>query len=200
MTEASGSYSESVPLSEVMRTLFSKICWPLLALPLLLTVLVAPAVRLMLTTGIDFKALFENVALWVLFVAVAVGSIRYLVERQSALLWLTAFCGVLLFREFHFMKQASALAIVAMAVLLLIAWRRFDRLAGFLATPRVVTLIAMMVCCYILSQVMDRNFIRGISPVFVVLEEVLEDMGHFLGMVLMLAAKQDSEPRCPEVG
>jgi hypothetical protein len=182
-----------------MHALFSKVCWPLLALPLLLTVLVAPAVRLMLTTGIDFKALFENVALWVLFVAVAIGSIRYLVERRPALLWLMAFCAVLLFRELHLMKQASAIAIVAMAVLLLVAWQRFDRLAGCLATPRVVTLLAMMICCYALSQVMDRNFIRGISPVFVVLEEIVEDTGHFLGVVLMLVAKQDSEPDCPEV-
>lgn len=117
---------------------------------------------------------------------------RFLVDRHPFFLWATAFCGILLMREFHFAGTSTG-AYLGLLVLLYFALTRLDKLQQYLLETRISTWLMTGLFTYFISVTIDQRWWRALpweGVVHVRLEETLEVLGHvIIGSALLLASR-----------
>lgn len=132
---------------------------------------------------------FETVALVVLWAAVGAAFLRLVVQRKVFFGWLTVFAAALMFREYHLMKSATTILYLTVGLLGFAAWYAYPVLSPYLRCRRVMTLLAMVGMCYLLTQTLDFDVFKEGHVVFSVTEEIMEVTGHCLVLLLSLTAK-----------
>jgi hypothetical protein len=185
----------AVPTIPVLvRRLLPLVWWPALAAP--------PVVTVALVLGMgDVKGetpgwnkdVFEVVAMVTLWAGIGVAAARFAWQRSPFFLWAMAILAVLLFREYHLLKQSTAISIVALVVLGIVGWRTFPRLGVYLETRTVVTLLTLMALTYLLTSILDWDRFKYDDYVYTVTEEVVECGGHAAGLLMVLLARRRRE-------
>lgn len=180
-------------LPAFIRRMLGLVWWPALALPPLAALAIVFAMRNVTEVGpLWNKDVFEVTALVLLWTSFGVAALRLAVTRHVFFVWLLAFVGVILFREYHLLKQSTTIALAALAALGVIAWLRFPRMAAYLGTRRVVTILAMITVCYATTSIIDWDFFKYGAFVYPIAEELIECVGHVMMLVLTLVARPGS--------
>ncbi len=178
-----------------------RVRYPFLLIPILMTVIIFSIIAVrMPMESYDFyygncKSLLEVQALSLLKVAVAVAVIR-LVFTKFALFsfWLLCLNTVLLMREIHwdFMSEG---VYVGFMILLVIAWLKYDLLKEYLQSQFFLTIFSMILLCYFISVTLDGQWWTQTDRMDIVgqlTEEIIEDFGHFLVIIMTLFSRKQS--------
>jgi len=146
------------------------------------------AARALGSTGLIAKPVQEVAALMLLPAAVAVFAVRWYRTRDRLHLVLTAFSAALLCREIHFPGTHRGIYVAAAVIAVwCFLWRRslIRRLWGT-AKGRWLTIAAWSYALALLIQRRALRFLPDEADLHVQLEEVLENVSHFLLLVAAL--------------
>ncbi|MCO5168480.1 MAG: hypothetical protein M9894_19245 [Planctomycetes bacterium] len=182
------------PLPTLIREALGRLEWRALALPFVAWL----AFALLAMAGLaPEKDPLEALAVIGLGVAALVGLGCWAVDRHPYFAWSTALITVLLCREIHFAGTGKGVY-VGLALLLIIAWRRYPALADYLGTRAATTVFTLGMTSYALSQTIDQRWWRRILPGervwHVPAEESLELLGHALVAGLLLVTPLAGSP------
>ena len=99
------------------------------------------------------------------------------------------FAAALMFREYHLMKSSTTILYLTVGLLGFVAWYAYPVLSPYLRGRRVMTLLAMVGMCYLLTQTLDFDVFKERHVIFSVTEEIMEVTGHCFVLLLSLTAK-----------
>jgi len=183
------------PLRVILDAIIARVWFPALLLPPLLTVLVAVLV-VRDPTVFDY-AWAERLGIAIPALTVIVAALCAARSRAPFFVWLTALTANFLTREIHF-AGTSASVYVGLGILLLLAWRGWERLATFLTYPPTITLLGCAFVTYGITITVDAGWWEFLpyertfgTPV----EESMELVGH----CFLLAAALLPSPPAAEV-
>lgn len=182
------------PLPTLIREALGRLEWRLLALPFVAWL----GFALLAMAGLaPDKDPLEALAVIGLGVAAVVGLGCWIADRHPYFAWSTALITVLLCREIHFAGTGKGVY-VGLALLLIIAWRRYPALADYLGTRAATTVFTLAMSSYALSQTIDQRWWRRLLPGervwHVPAEECLELLGHALVAGLLLVPALAGSP------
>ncbi len=171
-----------------IKLMLSRFWWPAVFIPL-----IAFGILVFVVSGLPdqhtaIKRLFEQIAPIVLYIAVGIAWLRYGLKRDAFLLWMSVLVSTLLFREFHLIKQATTIAIVVMVTLFVFVWLKYPVFKAYLESRFTVSILAIIVMCYAMTQSLDFDVIKqiklfGVEQFFSSIEEMLEVFGHVMSLV-----------------
>jgi hypothetical protein len=179
----------ALPARKVAIDAAARVAWPVLVLAVLYSV----ALTVLLGgnyVGLPPTGRLEQLAIPVLYLALATAIVRYRVTRAPFFLWLATLDAGFLLREYHW-ALTGELVYVNAAVLAAVAVLRYERFADYLESSTVMTLLATVVLLYLISIGFDQHWWRFLSQSRLLrstLEEVLELSGHAVLLLLNLVA------------
>lgn len=126
------------------------------------------------------KQPLEETALFVLGFGILGTLARYAATRHPFFLWYAGLCAAFFWREVH-LKHSSTVMYLALAILFVWAWRKYERLCPYLGSRLLNSVVFMTLVSYIGSQVIDKNFrpeLLSDRYLYDPIEESLEILGH----------------------
>ncbi len=188
-SEAADCLPVRLPFIQFTGEIFRAIDWRWVMLPPVLLACEFVAVYSLRGFGRHLIGPFETVALIVLWAAVGAAFLRLVVQRRVFFGWLTVFAAALMFREYHLMKSSTTILYLTVGLLGFVAWYAYPVLSPYLRGRRVMTLLAMVGMCYLLTQTLDFDVFKEGHVIFSVTEEIMEVTGHCFVLLLSLTAK-----------
>ena len=180
------------PLRAILGTIVGRVWLPALLVPPLLTVLVAWLV-VMEAMPFDYGRA-ERLGIAIPTLTVLLAAARAWWSRAPFFLWLTALAANFLTREIHF-AGTSTTVYLGLGVLLLLAWRHWERLATFLTHRPTVTLLSCAFVTYFIAITVDAGWWEFVpyervfgTPV----EESMELVGHCFVLAVALVPRRRS--------
>lgn len=182
------------PLTALLSFSLHRLWWPALLLPPLVLLLLSLYARW--SDFVPDKRFAENAALWVLYLALAAGAVRCLRQRNPYWYWLILLIAAFVFREHHFDNTTVGVFLI-IAALLLDAWRRYPRYAGYFASRATLSLLTATLLSYLLAVGCDKGAFSFLSGSFQLqnhVEEYVELLGHVMLLTLVLCSSKAVNP------
>jgi hypothetical protein len=178
------------PLADLVRFLLDRVFWPgLLVVPAVAAIVAVAIVQQRYTPS---KELLETIGLAVPSLAAVVALVRALFGREPFFIWTALLAVNFALRELD-IEGTTDLVYVGVALLMLVAWRCYPRLAPYLAGRTVLTLLSGALFTYFLTATLDLRWWRFVpyEDVFEMrLEETMEIVGHLQLLALALLARR----------
>ncbi|GMV82460.1 MAG: hypothetical protein AMXMBFR7_36440 [Planctomycetota bacterium] len=147
---------------------------------------------------VDIKPVLEEAALYVLGFLILTALGRFAASRHAFFLWYAGLGASFFIRELHF-PHATAIMFGCVAMLGLIAWRKYHTLLPYLRTRLLNNFIYLTLLAYAGSQAMDkykppdRHDRYLLNPV----EETLELFGHVCLLLAVVFIRKPADPAAP---
>ena len=174
------------------------IFYPALLIPLLLTAVGAWVVCQTIPEipGPEYKAWMywlETIGgPWVTGIAAGLALVRLLAQRNAFCVWVLSLAMLLFFRELHY-KWVDIVIYPGLVTIFIAAWIYYESMCKYMATRLMVTLTALLLFSYFISQSLDLRwwkFLPGEAHWERPVEELMEVFGHamMIGLVVLTRA------------
>ena len=129
---------------------------------------------------------------WLTGIAAGLALVRLGVQRNAFCVWVLSLAGLLFLRELHY-KWVDIIIYPGLVAIFTMAWLYYESMCKYFATRMMVTLTALLIFSYVISQTLDQRWWKFLPreahwerPV----EEVLECFGHcmLIGLAVLTRA------------
>ena len=174
------------------------IFYPALLIPILLAVVGAWVVcqtipELGGPRWLSWMYWLEDIGGWALTgIAAGLALVRLLAQRNAFCVWLVSLATLLFFRELHY-KWTNIVIYPGLVAIFVAAWIYYESMCKYMATRLMVTLTALLLFSYFISQSLDKGWWRSLPNETLwerPIEELLECSGHcmVIGLVVLTRA------------
>ena len=179
--------------------------WPVCAIPFLFCILAALpfALNAEWATQLEQSGIFDdidNVAPWILMVALGVSSLRLITQRHVYFLWTTIFVLTLLCREYRWWYSVQMVKPILVAMLIA-SWLFYGSFREYFGGRLVLTVFPLVFICYMLSQTLDKHWWKSMPNEIhwrSFVEESVEVLGHLFMLSMVLTRRVCTENSDPE--
>jgi len=125
-------------------------------------------------------------------IAAGLALVRLLAQRNAFCVWVLSLALLLFFRELHY-KWVDIVIYPGLVTIFIAAWIYYESMCKYMATRLMVTLTALLLFSYFISQSLDLRWWKSLPgesfwerPI----EELLEVFGHsmMIGLVVLTRA------------
>jgi len=194
--------TELKQLPMILKHAFKGISYPFLLIPVVFSAVCFVFVNAAMPEYYDYwyalnKEIFERYAVFITTLAVVAALIRCILTRFAPFSnWLAGLTILLMMREIHWDWMSTGIYI-GLLLLFIIAWLKYDLLEKYFESRFFLTLMTMIFLSYLIAVTFDSQMwteTERMDHVGQLAEEVVEDFGHWLVVLMVMTVRPKKEP------